>query len=193
MDSILTEAQLAQRDASRRLYFVSAGCLYHPRAHLVLDQDATARVALEQSVEAALQFAELSGEEAAAFRKRAVAATRVVRGRDGAYTFKQPERKPRRRRRQRDILRRFASSSPDTIAPPDRRSEARWRAAFLRVVGLLAAASFIVWGLRIAGQALAALDLGAASPIVVGAALVGLMIGGAGAFLLWCLIRPLFD
>ena len=118
MPSNLKNARLAQRDASRKLYFVSAGYLYHPQAHLVLDRDPTARAALEQSLEAALQFADLSDEEAADFRERAVAATRVVRKSETSYAFEQPERAPRRRRRRPGTFRLLRAVLGD---PPDDR------------------------------------------------------------------------
>lgn len=138
MHSILTEAQLAQRDASRRLFFVSAGCLHHPQADLVLDADPTVRLALEQSADAALQFAELSEEEAARFSRRAVAATRVVRKRDGTYAFSQPDRPPRRKWRRRDLLRRLVSSSPISVAPSERRDQMTRGATILNLIGVVA-------------------------------------------------------
>lgn len=191
MTSIFTDAQLAQRDASRRLYFVSAGCLYHPQAHLVLDADETMRIALEQSMDAALQFAELSDAESRAFRDRAVAETRVVARPDGSHLFEQKERKARRRWRRPGLLHALSSTPPDMVAPPERRGELWWRTAFLRLMGVLAAAAFIVWGVRIVREGIAAFAAAGASAETFATAALGGLIGGFGAVLMYRLLQPL--
>ena len=96
LPNVLAEAEIAQRDASRKLYFMAAGCLYHPLAHLVIKGDPVYRAELQLAIETAYKAADLSEEEAAAFRERAVAATRVVKTDAGTYAFKQPDRPPRR-------------------------------------------------------------------------------------------------
>ena len=192
MPSILTNAKLAQRDVSRRLYFVASGCLYHPQAHLVLDHDPGARAALEQSIETALSFAELSDEDAAAFRERAVAETRLVRRRDGIHSFEQPKRPPRRRWRWTDIFRFFISSSPISMAPASYRAEMKSRSSFVRLLGVLAAIWLLIRGINIVDEAVAALMDGRNAPIEIGTALIGVGLGGIAALLLWRLVRPLF-
>ena len=96
MSPAAADAHIAQRDASRKLYFLAAGCLYHPQAHLVARSDPEALPTLEQMVESALKFAELSDKEAIEFRERAVAVTRVVTTGPNSYSFEQPDRPPRR-------------------------------------------------------------------------------------------------
>ena len=192
LPSILTDAQLAQRDASRRLYFVASGCLYHPQADLVLGHDPGARAALAQSIETALSFAELSDEDAAAFRERAVAETRVARRRDGSYSFEPPERPPRRRWRWTGLFRFFISSSPISVAPTDRRAEMKSRSSFLRLLGVLAAIWLLIRGVRIFDEAVAPVMDGHHAPIEVGTAVLGVALSGIAALLLWRLARPLF-
>ena len=193
MPRILTDARLAQRDASRRLYFVAAGCLHHPEASLVLDADPTARIALEQSIEAALQFAELSEEEAHAFRERAVAATRVVQRKDKTYAFEQPEREARRRWHWRDIFRLLASSSPTALMPPKRRREVAQSVAFVRLLGVLACTWLLFRGMRIFGDALSAFLANGGTIAEVWMAATGIAVGGIAALFLIRLIRPLFE
>ena len=158
----------------------------------MLRHDPDARAALEQSMETALSFAELSEEEAAAFRERAVAETRVVRKRDGSHAFDQPERAPRRRWRWTDLFRFFISSSPTTVAPADLRAEMRSRSAFVRLLGVLAAIWLLVRGVRTFHQAVADVMDGHHAPIEVGTAALGVALGVIAALLLWRLVRPLF-
>ncbi len=188
MHSILTEAQLAQRDASRRLYFVAAGCLHHPRAGLVFDADPTARLALEQSIDAALQFAELSDDEAAQFKKRAVAATRVVRNQDGTYSFSQPDRPPRRKRTRLDFLRRLVSSSPITVAPSERRDRMTRSATFLNLVGVAATTWLAIKCVSAVQDAGSALML--ATHAEVALLLLGAAFAAIAMLLVWNLVRP---
>ena len=75
---------------------MAAGCLHHPLAQLVINVDSVDRAELQLAIETAPKEADLSEEEAAAFRKRSVAATRVVMSHAGTYALLQPDRPPRR-------------------------------------------------------------------------------------------------
>ncbi len=186
--SILNEAQLAQRDASRRLFFVAAGCLHHPRAELVFEADPTVRYALEQSVDAALQFAELSEAEVERFTRRAVAETRVVRNRDGTYSFRQPDRPPRRKWRKRDLLRCLVSSSPISVAPSERRDRMTRSAAMLNLVGVVATTWLAIKCVRAVQDAGHMLLQGSLPEI--GLLLLGAAFAAIAAILLWNVVRP---
>ena len=148
----------------------------------MLSHDPGTRAAPEQRIETALSFAELSDEDAAAFRKRAVGETRVVRRRDGSYAFEQPERPPRRRWRWTDpLLHLFVA---DLGGPPDRRAEMRSRSAFVRLLGVLAAIWLLAHGSNVFNKAVAVVTHGRDAPIELGTAVLGVALGGIAALLL---------